>query len=224
MPISDWPASERPREKLLARGAAALSDAELLALFLRTGLPGKSAVDLAREVLAHFGSLSTLLSANLAAFCALPGLGEAKYAQLAATSELVRRALAERLVDGETFTSPDAVRDYLRLTLGHRQVEVFSVLFLTAQNRLIAVEELSAGTVNETRVYPREVARRALAHNAAALIVAHNHPGGQEEASRADRELTVQLKAALGLLEIELLDHFIVTRQRAVSFAENGWL
>jgi len=224
MSIAEWPQEERPREKLLARGAAALSDAELLAIFLRTGLPGLSAVDMARELVADFGSLSALFSANVQDFSARRGLGLAKYAQFMAVKELARRVLAEQLQAPDALSSPDAVRDYLRWTIGRRDIEVFVVLFLTAQNRVIAVEEVAQGSVSETRVYPREIVRRALWHNASAAIIAHNHPGGCAEASAADRALTATLRAALELVEVRLLDHFIVTASATESFAERGWL
>ncbi|SMF46537.1 RadC family protein [Pseudogulbenkiania subflava] len=224
MSICDWPAAERPREKLLAQGAGCLSDAELLAIFLRTGIKGVSAVDMARRLMTEFGSLSRLLSADLAEFERQHGLGVAKYTQLMATKELVRRALAEEMKLADALSSPQAVRDFLRLTIGLRDVEVFVVIFLTAQNRVLAVEEVFSGTLSETRVYPREVVRRALAHNAAGVIVAHNHPSGVAEPSSADRALTDTLKAALQLVDVRLLDHFVITGSHAESFAERGWL
>ncbi|NWK79068.1 DNA repair protein RadC [Aquitalea sp. LB_tupeE] len=224
MSINDWPLAERPREKLLARGAAALSDAELLAIFLRTGIKGRTAVDMARQLLAEFGSLAALLNCDLAAFERCPGLGAAKYAQLMASKELARRALAEEMNLSDALSSPDAVKDYLRWVIGRRDIEVFVVLFLTAQHRVITVEEVASGTLTETRVYPREVARRCLQHNAAAVIVAHNHPSGVAEPSAADRALTGSLTQTLALVDCCLLDHFVVTGSQAVSFAERGWL
>jgi DNA repair protein RadC len=222
--IRDWPADERPREKLLERGAQALTHAELLAIFLRTGVAGKSAVDLARELLERFGSMSRLCSAEQAEVCAAPGLGLAKYAQLQAVMEMARRALAEQMQHGDVLSSPAAVRDYLRFTLKERSYEVFAAVFLDAQNRVIGLEELFRGTLTQTSVYPREVVKRALAHNAAALILAHNHPSGVAEASQADRLLTQQLKQALGLVDVRVLDHFIVAGGQILSFAETGLL
>lgn len=224
MAITDWPASERPREKLLEKGPAALSDAELLAIFLRTGLPGKSAVDLARELLARFGSLNALFAADLRAFCQTPGMGEAKYAQLQAVLEMARRALTEELKERDTLSTPQAVRDYLRLKLQGRPREVFMALFLDARNRVLAEEELFAGSLTQTSVHPREVVKRALHHNAAALILAHNHPSGAAEPSGADHHLTGALKQALALVEVQVLDHFIVGDGHAFSFAERGLL
>ncbi|MDR1163311.1 MAG: DNA repair protein RadC [Candidatus Accumulibacter sp.] len=225
MPISDWPKTERPRERLLAQGASALSDAELLAIFLRVGVKGKSAVDLARELLASFGSLGALFSARLSDLSAVPGVGPAKYAQLQAVFEMTKRSLTEEMKLRNAFSSPTMVRDYLRLHLAGLAHEVFFALWLDAQNRLIHAEELFKGTLTHTSVYPREVVKKALAHNAAAIIFAHNHPSGVSDASDADRELTKRLKKALALIDVKVLDHFIVGAQSApVSFAENGWL
>jgi DNA repair protein RadC len=224
MAITDWPQGERPREKLLERGAAALSDAELLAIFLRVGVAGKSAVELARDLLAHFGSLTRLFHASHAEFAAFPGMGPAKYAQLQAVLEMARRALGEEMARGDALNSPAAVRDYLRLQLGGLAHEVFMALFLDAQNRVLAREELFRGTLTQTSVYPREVVKRALAHNAASVILAHNHPSGVAEPSQADRWLTEQLKAALALVDVKVLDHFIVAGPQGVSFAERGLL
>ncbi|OWY39917.1 hypothetical protein CEK28_04010 [Xenophilus sp. AP218F] len=224
MSIAHWPEAERPREKLLAQGPAALTDSELLAIFLRTGIKGRSAVDMARQLMRDYGSLSRLLGSSLEEFEAQPGLGVAKYAQLMACKELARRALFEEMQQGDALSSPQQVRDYLRLSIGLREVEVFVAIFLTAQNRVIVVEELFRGTLTETRVYPREILRRALQRNAAAIIVAHNHPSGVAEPSAADRALTDTLKAALELVDIKLLDHFVVTGRHAESFAERGWL
>ncbi len=222
MAISDWPESERPREKLLKNGAAQLSDAELLAIFLRTGIAGKSAVDLARELLTEFHGLTGLFSADQSAFCQVRGMGPAKYAQLQAVLEMARRALAEKMKNGDAMSSPQSVRDYLRLTLHGKKHEIFVGIFLDAQNRTIAAEELFKGTLTQTSVYPREVVKRALHHNAAAIIFAHNHPSGVAEPSRADEILTQSLKQALALVDVNVLDHFIVGAGSAMSFAERG--
>ena len=224
MPINEWPEDDRPREKLLAKGPGSLSDAELLAIFLRTGTRGKSAVDLARVLLREFGSLAGLIGASREAFCAIPGLGSAKYAHLQAASELIRRALAEEMKSGVNLSSPTAVRDFLRLSIQNRQVEVFVGLFLDAQNRVVAVEELFSGTLTQTSVFPREVVRRALHHNAAGVIFAHNHPSGLAEPSHADETLTQVLKEALALIDVRVLDHFVVGRGATLSFSERGLL
>ncbi|MGS2722884.1 RadC family protein [Porticoccus sp. GXU_MW_L64] len=224
MAIQDWPEGERPREKLIQRGAAALTDTELLAIFLRTGSAGKTAVDLAREMLAHFGSLAGLLSASKADFCALKGLGGAKYAQLQASLELASRHLQERLERQQVFTSPDAVSSFLRLRLQGCRQEIFAGLFLDSQHRLIAFEELFTGTIDSAAVYPREVVQRALVHNAAAIILAHNHPSGVAEPSEADVRITQRLKSALDLVDVRLLDHVVVGFGEAVSLADRGRL
>jgi len=224
MAITDWPAGERPREKLLQKGAAALSDAELLAIFLRTGVAGKSAVDLARELLNRFGNLTQLVGASQADFCETKGMGEAKFVQLHAAFEMSRRALKEEMQRGDALNSPSAVSDYLLLLLGAKQQEVFLVLFLDTQHRVISSEEMFHGTLNQTSVHPREVVKRALAHNAAAVILAHNHPSGVAEPSQSDRMLTDVLKQALDLVEVRVLDHFIVAAGQPLSFAEKGLL
>lgn len=224
MTIKDWPAGERPREKLLEHGAASLSDAELLALFLRIGITGKSAVDLARDLLAHFGSLNHLFAARREQFNAIPGMGDAKYAQLQAVFEMTRRALLEELTEGVALSSPKAVKDYLALSLGALPHECFMVLFVNAQNRLIAAEEMFRGTLTQTSVYPREIVKQALARNAASVIFAHNHPSGAAEPSQADRYLTDNLKAALQLVDVKVLDHFVVAGRQVISFAERGLL
>ena len=224
MRITDWPPEERPREKLLARGAESLSDAELVAIFLRTGRKGRSAVDLAREALVRFGSLTGLLAAGVDTVTAVSGLGAAKYVQLQAALEMARRALREKLDRGSALSSPQAVRDFLRLKLQDRPHEIFVGVFLDAQNRVLAVEELSRGTLTQTSVYPREVVKRALHYNAAALIFAHNHPSGIAEPSRSDEVLTGALKQALALVDIKVLDHFVVGAGSAMSFAERGLL
>ena len=225
MAITDWPEDERPRERLLAQGAAALSDAELLAIFLRVGMKGKSAVDLARDLIARFGSLNGLFSSTQSEFSVIPGMGPAKYVQLQAVLEMSRRALAEDLKRGNVFASPAAVRDYLRLHLAGLKHEVFFALWLDAQNRLIAAEELFRGSLTQTSVYPREVVKKALYNNAAAVVLAHNHPSGVPEPSSADELLTRELKAALGLVDVRVLDHFIVAGSAPpLSLAERGWL
>jgi DNA repair protein RadC len=224
MSITDWPAGERPREKLLQRGAAALSDAELLAIFLRTGVVGKSAVDLARELLVHFGGLTQLFVANEKEFCDMHGMGQAKFVQLQAVGEMARRALKEEMQAGDALNSPRAVREYLQLLLRTRPQEVFVAIFLDAQHRVIASEELFQGTLTQTSVYPREVVKRALHHNAAALIFAHNHPSGVAEPSESDRLLTDALKNSLQLVDVRVLDHFIVAGAGCLSFAEKGML
>ena len=224
MRIKDWPAAERPREKLLERGASALSDAELLAIFLRTGVQGVSAVDLARQLLADFGGLRPLLQADREAFCRGRGLGDAKYVQLQAVLEMARRHLAETLQRSDALCSPGAVRDYLSAQLRHRRREVFCCLYLDTQHRVIAFEELFEGTLNAASVYPREVVQAALQKNAAAVILAHNHPSGVSEPSQADLWITERLTQALELVDIKVLDHMIVGEGAALSFAEQGLL
>src|SRR5882672_10306354 len=224
MAITDWPLQERPRERLLAHGAQALADAELLAILLRTGIKGKSAVDVARQLLGRFGSVTALLEAGAERLAETPGLGSAKLAQLRAALELARRALKEELSARDALSSPRTVRDYLRLALAGREHEVFVVLLLDAQHRVIACEELFRGTLTQTSVYPREVVKCALRQNAAAVIFAHNHPSGVAEPSHADEILTRSLKAALALIDVQVLDHFIVAGTRTMSFAERGLL
>jgi DNA repair protein RadC len=222
MAITDWPEDQRPRERLIRHGAAALSDAELLAVFLRVGVTGKSAVDLGRDMVSHFGSLNGLFSASLRDFSLINGLGPAKYAQLQAVLELAKRSLAEELEAGIKLDSPYTVKQYLQLTLGGKAHESFAVLFLDVKNRLIACEELFRGTLTQASVYPREVVKAALAHNAASLLLAHNHPSGTPEPSAADHSLTQALKIALALVDIRVLDHFIVAGRHVYSFAEHG--
>jgi len=225
MAITDWPKDERPRERLLSQGAGALSDAELLAIFLRVGVKGKSAVDLARDLIGHFGSLNRLFSASQEEFSTIPGMGAAKYAQLQAVLALARRALIEEMKRSGVLSTPSAVRDYLRLHLAGLPHEVFFALWLDAQNRLIAAEELFRGSLSQTSVYPREVVKKALAHNAAAVVLAHNHPSGLAEPSAADEFLTRELRQALALIDVRVLDHFIVAGVSApLSFAEKGLL
>lgn len=222
--IRHWPEAERPREKLLQRGAAGLSDAELLAIFLRTGVRGRSAVDLARDLIAHFGGIRALMRASEAEFCERHGMGRAKYAQLQAVLELARRHCGEAVRRGQALSDPRTAAEYLRLQLQHLDHEVFAALFLDTQHRVLAYEELARGTLDGAAVYPREVVRRALRHNAAALIFAHNHPSGAPEPSAADRRLTERLCQALGLLDIRVLDHLVIGDGEPVSFAARGWL
>ncbi len=222
MAITDWPVAERPREKLLQRGAAALSDAELLAIFLRTGVKGKSAVDLARDLLLEHGSLRTLMEASRKIFCRSSGVGIAKYCQLQATLEMGRRYLVTDLQRGDVFASPTTVASYLQQRLRGESRELFHCLFLDNKNRLIADETLFFGTINQSVVHPREVVKRALELNASALILAHNHPSGVCDPSGADIEITQRIKHALELVEIRLLDHLIVGDQEVLSLAERG--
>jgi DNA repair protein RadC len=221
MAISDWPLAERPRERLLARGAQALSDAELLAVMLRTGVRGKSAVELGRELLVRFKGIAGLFGADLSR---VKGLGPAKRAQFAAAVELARRSIEEGLKATPALTSPGAVRDYLKLALGSRQHEVFVCIWLDAQHRVIEYQEAFEGTLTQTSVYPREIVKSALAKNAAAVIFAHNHPSGAAQPSQADELLTRNLRESLALVEVKVLDHFIVAGSQAISFAERGLL
>lgn len=224
MSITDWPCEERPRERLLAHGAAVLSDAELLAIYLRVGIRGKSAVELARDLLQTFnGQLAALSDASVEQLSKVPGIGLAKAAQLKASFELARRALGQQMRQRDNLSSPDAVRNWLCLHLGQRENEVFMALWLDSQNRLIAADELFQGTLSQTRVYPREVAKTALVRNAAAVIFAHNHPSGVAEPSLADERLTDELKKTLALIDVRVLDHFIVAgHAQTVSFSERG--
>lgn len=226
MAITDWPAAERPRERLLAQGAPSLSDAELLAIFLRVGIKGKSAVDLARELLAHFdGQISRLAQASVKELSQLPGMGPAKATQLVAVLELARRVLKDDLCMRDLLGTPQAVRDWLRLKLAALPYEVFAVLWLDNQNHLIEYDELFRGTLSQTSVYPREIVKQALLRNAAAAILVHNHPSGIAEPSRADEMLTRALKDALALVDVKVADHFIVAGSvRPISFAERGLL
>jgi len=222
--ITDWPVAERPREKLLEKGATALSDAELLAIFLRTGVRGKTAVDLARELLHDFGSLRALLEADHARFKRAKGLGDAKFALLQAVLEMAKRHLREPLDRGDALTSAQNTRDYLKAQLRGYPYEVFACLFLDNQNKVIKFEELFRGTIDGTSVYPREVAKKSLDLNSAAIICAHNHPTGISSPSEADKQITRKLQRALSLFEIRLLDHFIIGDGEPYSFAENGLL
>lgn len=224
MSIHQWPSHERPREKLIQNGAKMLSDAELLAIFLRTGVHGKTAVDLARDLLTDYGGLRHLLEASAEQFCSKRGLGLAKYAQLQATLEMSRRYLFAHLQRENVISNPNDTRHFLTSKLRALKQEVFACLFLDTRHRVIAYEELFYGSLDQTTVHPREVAKKALAHNAAAVIFAHNHPSGITEASQADLLLTRQLSAALALLQIRVLDHFIVGEGDPVSLAEEGLL
>ena len=223
MAISDWRPEDRPRERLLAGGADSLRDEELLAILLRTGVRGKSAVDLGGELMLRFGSITRLLAAGTE-LLDIKGLGQAKTAQFAAAIELARRAMAEEIKERSALTSPGAVRDYLRVALGHRPNEVFVCIWLDAQHKVIGIEDVSQGTLTQTSVYPREIVKRALKRNAAAVIFAHNHPSGVAQPSRSDELLTRELKQALALVEVKVLDHFVVAGNQAVSFAERGLL
>lgn len=224
MLLKDLPLDARPREKLLARGPGALGDAELLALLLRTGIPGKNALQMGQELLDNFGGVAGLLHTSPQTLKSIKGLGPAKRAEIAAVLELARRALASELKEKALFTTPQAVRDYLQLQLGSRPHEIFAVLFLDSQHRLIALEEMFRGTLTQTSVYPREVVIRALALNAASVVLAHNHPSGAAEPSRADELLTHTLKTTLALVDVRVLDHFVVTSTQALSMAERGLL
>ncbi|HEU0199747.1 MAG TPA: DNA repair protein RadC [Burkholderiaceae bacterium] len=226
MAIKDWPEAERPRERLLKQGAHVLSEAELLAVFLRTaGVRGQTVIDVARAALERFKGLNGLLSASLVDLRSVPGFGPAKSAQLHAVLELARRALREEVCRGASLGSPGRVREYLRLSLANMPYEVFHALYLDAQNRLIEDEALFRGTLTQTSVFPREVVKSALRHNAAAVIFAHNHPSGAAEPSRADELLTRSLKDALALVDVRVLDHIIVAGPSVcVSFAERGLL
>ncbi len=222
MSITNWPETERPREKLLQRGAAALSDAELLAIFLRTGTRGMSAIDLACHLLNEFSSLRNLFAADLDTFCRAKGVGTAKYVQLQAVLEMSQRYLAETISRQDTISSPQDTRLYLKSRLRHKTHEVFAALFLDNRHQVIKFEELFQGTIDGASVYPREVVKKALQYNAAAMIVAHNHPSGIAEPSLADESITRRLKEALGLVDIRLLDHLVIGDDEIVSLAERG--
>lgn len=224
LPIRQWPEAERPRERLLTKGAQSLSDAELLAIFLRTGIPGKTAVDLARACLHEFGGLRPLLLAEQAEFCKMKGLGQAKYVQLQAVLEMARRHLNSQLHPGETIQSPAEARAAIHARLRDYPYEVFAVLLLDTRHRVIGFEELFRGTIDGASVPIREVVITCLKRNAAAAILAHNHPSGVAEPSQADRQLTDNLQAALSLVGVRTLDHFVVGDQDCVSFSERGWL
>jgi DNA repair protein RadC len=224
MAIRDWPADERPREKLLEKGAAALTDAELLAILLRTGTPGHSALDLARDLLKNFHSLRKLIAADRKRFCGEPGLGPARFAELQAATEIARRQLSETLRLGPSLANPRTTRDYLSARLRDLEHEVFCCLYLDKRHRLIQFEELFRGTIDGASVHPREVVKLALQRNCAAVIIAHNHPSGIAEPSQADEMITQRVKEALALVDIRLLDHIIVGDGVSVSFAERGLL
>lgn len=222
MTIRDWPVAERPREKLLQRGANALSDAELLAIFLRTGIKGRSAVDLARDLINTYGGLRAMLSCNQQVLCQQPGIGPAKYVQFQAALEIGRRYLAEKMQANDVLTAPDQVHQFLQAQLRDRPYEAFACIYLDNRHRVLTYEELFRGTVNGASVHPREVVKAALAHNAVALIAVHNHPSGVAEPSAADQAITQRLLQALALVEIRLLDHLVVGDGVSVSMAERG--
>ena len=224
MSYANWPPMERPREKLLAAGANSLSDAELLAVFLQTGIRGKTALELARDLLVNFGSLSRLIDANFKELCAQPGIGVAKAASLAAMRELSLRQLLEGMKSRDILTSSAATRDYLRARFKSCEREVFSCLFLNNQHHVMELEELFRGTIDGAAVYPREVVKRALYHNAAAVIFAHNHPSGIAEPSQADIAITRKLKTAMQTIEVRVLDHLVIGADEVISFAERGLL
>ena len=224
MGIKDWPAAERPREKLLARGVQALSDAELLAVFVGSGVAGHTALDLSRMLLTRFGNLRATLDAGREELCLTPGVGDACYALLQGAMELGRRHLECKLRRGTPLGCPDDTRRFLTARLRRHEHEVFACLFLDNRHRLICFEELFRGTVNGASVYPREIAKRGLHHNAAAIIIAHNHPSGVAEPSQADRAITARIRDAMALIDVRLMDHFVVGDGQIVSFAERGWI
>ncbi|MBB1425360.1 DNA repair protein RadC [Shewanella sp. SG44-2] len=224
MGIKDWPQGEGPREKLLLKGAGHLSDAELLAVILRNGLAGQNAVDLARNMINQFGGLRSLLSASKSQVCKLAGVGPVKYAQLQAAAEISKRIAHENLQRGQILTNPDLTRDYLMRQLADRSYEVFALLLLDTQHRVIQFVELFRGTIDSASVYPREVVSLILEKKAAAVIVCHNHPSGIAEPSQADRRITERIKNALATIDVSLLDHMVVGDQEIVSFAERGWI
>jgi DNA repair protein RadC len=224
MGIKDWPAAERPREKLLASGVQSLSDAELLAIFVGSGVAGHSALDLSRMLLVRFGNLRAVLDASHEEFCRAPGVGDACYALLQGALELGRRHLECKLRRGTPLGCPADTRRFLTARLRRHEHEVFACLFLDNRHRLICFEELFRGTVNGASVYPREIAKRGLHHNAAAIIIAHNHPSGVAEPSQADRAITARIRDAMALIDVRLMDHFVVGDGQIVSFAERGWI
>lgn len=224
MAIKDWPQGEGPREKLLRSGAGQLSDAELLAVLLRNGLKGQSAVSLARAMLNHFGGLRPLFTASMSEICQIQGIGPVKYAQLQAAIELNKRIAKENLQRGKILTDPDLTRDYLMRQLADRAYEVFAILLLDSQHRVIQFVELFRGTIDSASVYPREVVSLVLEKKAAAVIVCHNHPSGVAEPSHADRRITERLKYALATIDVSLLDHMVIGDREIVSFAERGWI
>jgi len=224
MSISDWPADQRPREKLLASGAKALSDAELLAIFLRTGVKGASAVELAGQLLVSFGGLRQIFEADQQQFCQGKGLGAAKFCQLQAVIEMNRRYLAHVIATGDVMSNSDKVEQYLIAQLRHHKRELFACLFLDNKYSVVGFDVLFKGTINAASVYPREVVKKALSYNAAAVIFSHNHPSGVAEPSLADRQITDKLKQALALVDIDVLDHIVIGNGKPVSFARRGWL
>ncbi|WP_028112608.1 RadC family protein [Ferrimonas kyonanensis] len=224
MAIRDWPKTERPRERLLAQGVGVLSDAELLAIFLRTGIAGCSAVELARQLLTHAGGLNRLLAMDRRQFADIRGMGPAKYAQLQAALELGRRCLGEKSQQADALTSPDSAQEYLQVSLGHLGHEVFAMLLLDSQHRVVKLTELFRGTIDAANVYPREVVKTVLAANAAAVILAHNHPSGVSEPSQADRAITKRIQNALALIDVSVLDHLVIGHGECCSFAQRGWL
>jgi len=224
MAIKQWPAGDQPREKLIKMGASSLSDAELLAIFVRTGVVGCSAVELARQLLHDYGSLAALFNASREQFCSARGLGPVKYVQLQAVLEMAKRYFWEELAQSPALNSAQQAQDYIYMKMRDLQREVFSCLFLNAQNQVICYEELFFGTINQAPVFPRELAKKALQHNAAAVILAHNHPSGVAEPSSADKAITEVIMDALNLLDIRVLDHFVVGRNQLYSFAEHGLL
>ena len=222
MAMTDVPVSERPREKLLSRGAETLTDAELLAIFVRTGVPGRNAVEIAHDIIAEFGGLVELLQASKAKFCSTRGLGPAKYAQLSAVLEIAKRYQFNKAETGAFLESPDAVKSLVALEMRDLEHEIFACLFLDNRHRLISYEALFRGTIDSASVYPREVVKAALACNAAAVVLAHNHPSGVAEPSRADIDITARLSKALNLIDVRVLDHIIVGGNYQVSLAERG--
>lgn len=224
MSIAEWPKYERPRERLLTHGAATLSDAELLAIFFRTGIKGKSAVDISRDLLQQFGGLRQIMETNIRQFCQTPGLGIAKYVQLQASFEIVRRTMQQSLQRKNVLNNPQETYRYLTSCLHQYQREVFGCLFLDNAHRVIIFDELFHGTIHSATIYPREVIKKALAHNAAAVIFAHNHPSGIAEPSEADRKITLKLKSVLEQIDIRVLDHIIIGDGQITSLAERGWL
>ncbi|MCK5881300.1 MAG: DNA repair protein RadC [Sinobacterium sp.] len=224
MSIQDWPEQERPRERLLTLGANALDDSELLAIFLRTGVKGCSAVDLAEKLLDDFGGLQGLLGASEELFCQAYGLGPAKYVQLQAVLEMASRYYQESIESKPIFSNSETVKQWLQIKMRAYEKEVFACLFLNSQHELLEYEEVFQGTINRSPVYPREVAKLALHYNAAAVIFAHNHPSGHSQPSQADEAITQELKQALSLLDVNVLDHFVVAKTQVFSFAQNGLL
>ena len=220
--IPNWPEQERPREKLLIKGAMALSDAELLAIFLRTGTQGKNVIELAREIITHFGSLNRLFSATEKEFCSIRGLGRAKYVQLKACLEMSQRYLSEQILTQDALENPNQVKEYLQSRLKGKLNEVFAAIFLDNQHRVITFEELFFGTINASSVHPRVVVQQCLKHNAAAVIIAHNHPSGVAEPSLSDIDITKTLKSALNLIDVRLLDHLVIASHQVISLAERG--